>query len=369
MYPLSSFGRFEYIDNVPFTENTQQTIRTQGGVLPSDRFLSSLILQFRGRATMPASSGPSGVEAEGVYNVIERVTVEGYHRARQKQEKFIDLRGVDLWQLQRYYLPSLFPASPTTLSTTASATNDIDFTLMIPFTPLRMPVHVQSQYLLDAPNYDGLKLTVQWGDTLSIFTGGTANPTWSAFGSSSGTPELRVFGQFALQATRFAGFVPGRVWRYFQEVTGSLVTTTATGVRLADLPKGHELRSILLKSGTKSTGITAGNNAFATLTEYLDNINVNLGLNKPIRRYRGFDSIHWDVGTAYNLAARNTGIALIDFSQYGLVQEALNTRPLVAGASGNADLYLSADVSGSSNQALMIVYEEWREKPLSFVRR
>lgn len=364
MVSMTAFSRMEYIDAVPFNENTSQTLRTNGGIIPNDRFLANLVLEFRGRLTMPAATGPSAVQGDAHAGIIERVTVEGFHRVRRQQEKFIDLRGSDIEQLQRYYNPSLFQKLPSTISVSASATNDIVLQLVIPFTPLRVPVNAAAGYLLDAPNYESLKLTIQYGDFRSVVVPGTTAATWSAFGSATGSPETRVYGGFALHPTRFAGFVPGRVYRYFQEITGSPVTTTANETRIWDIPRGFDVRSVMLKSGTKATNVTAGNNSFATLTDFLTEMRINLGLGKYIRRYLDGNANYADVAQSYNLPSRLTGLNLFDFAQYGNLGEVLDTRPLISGPTGNVELYLQANVSGAANQAVVAVMEEIRYRPV-----
>lgn len=364
MIPLTTFNRVEYVDSIPFSENTTQTLRTNGGLLPNDRFMNGLLLEFRGRATNPGSGNPTGVMADGLAAIIERVTVEGYHRIRRQQEKFIDLRGADLHILQRFYQPGTLIATPSPLVTTASATNEIIVQVVVPFTPLRMPAQIQTGYLLDAPNYESLKLTIQWGDYKNLFVAGASAVTWSAYGSATGTPELRVYGQFSMQKSRFANFVPGRVFRYFNEVTGSTPTTTANGVRLWDIPRGFDIRGILLKTGTKGTAVTAGNNSYATLTEFLADIRINQGLGKYIRRYLNNDAIFADLAQSYNLSSKITGALLLDFAQYGHIGEMLPTRNLISGPTGNVDLYVQADITGAANQAVCAVLEEVRYKPL-----
>jgi hypothetical protein len=132
MLPLTTFARMEYIDSITFGENTTQTLRTNGGLLPNDRFYSSIMLEFRGRLTMPASTGPSAVQADAHAAIIERVTVEGFHRIRRQQEKFIDLRGSDLEQIQRVYNPGTFIKTPASISVTANATNDMVVQIQVP---------------------------------------------------------------------------------------------------------------------------------------------------------------------------------------------------------------------------------------------
>lgn len=364
MIPLTTFSRVEYIDAIPFTENTVQTLRTNGGLLPNDRFMNGIVLEFRGRLTMPAATGPSAVQGDAHAAIIERVTVEGFHRVRRQQEKFIDLRGSELELDQRVYCPGTLVKTPTTISVTASATNDIVLQILVPFVPLRFGASIQASYLLDAPNYESLKLSVQIGDYKSVVVPGTTAATWSAYGATTGNPEIRVYGQYAIHKTRFANFVPGRIFRYFQEITGSIPTTSATGVRVWDIPRGFDIRKVLLKTGTKATNVTAGNNSFATLTEFLGDVRVNMGLGKYIRRYLDSNAMYLDIAQSYNLSGKITGVANIDFAQYGVPGEVLNTRQLISGPNGNVDLYLQADVTGAANQAIVASLEEWRYRPI-----
>lgn len=365
MVPITAFSRTEYIDAIPFSENTTQTLRTNGGLLPNDRFMAGLILEFRGRLTMPGATGPTAVQGDAHAAIIERVSIEGYHRVRRQQEKFVDMRGADLELLQRIYSPGTLIKTPTTISTTASATNDMIVQIFVPFTPQRMPVSVQQGYLLDAPNYESLKMTIQWGDFKSVVVPGTTNATWSAHGSASGSPELRVYGCFAIQQARFANFVPGRIFRYFQEVTGSIPTTAATGVRIYDIPRGFDIRAVTLKSGVKAVNTTAGNNSFASYSDFLTELKLNIGLGKYVRWYKDGNAVFADLATSYNLASRVTGLNPIDFAQYGNPGEVLSTRNMISGPNGNVDLYLQADVSAASNQAFVAMLEEWRYRPVS----
>lgn len=365
MLPLTAFSRVEYIDAIPFTANAQATLPSSGGVLPNDRFMNGLILEFRGRLTMPAANGPTALRADGRGAILERVSVEGYHKGRKQQEKIIDLRGADLELLMDFYQPGPFISTPAAGAWTfaGNGTNDIICQVVVPFTPLRLSSAIQAAYLLDAPNYESLKLTVQWGDETSIVVPGAAAPAWTAFGSAAGAPTLRVYGQFAMQANRFSGFVPGRIFRSFQEINGSPMTTTANQTRIWDIPKGFDIRGFLLKSGVKATDATAGINTFLTHTDFLTEIRVNVGLNKYVRRYLDGNAVFADICQSYNVGARGAGQNLIDFVQYGNQNEILNTRPLIAGPNGNVDLYLSADVAGAANQAAVAILEEWRYRP------
>jgi len=363
MLAFRTVYRREHIADITLSNvNTEYTLPTQGGQIPSDRFLHSLLLTFEGRMTNPASGGPTDRLADAPFSIIDRITVEGYHRLRQTQEKFIDVRAVDLRNLNGIYR-GLLPYSTHEsgdLSVTASATNDVRFVIPVPFVPLGLPVSQQANWLLDAPNYDSLKLTVKYADTQSVFSGATTNPTLSAYGSATGDPSLRVDGIFAQAGpSAFRGFLPRRLWRWFSENTSDL-TATSNAVRLFNLPRGYFIRGILVKTGVKATGVTAGNDAYNTLSDtILSEVKLFRGINKAIRHWPLYVTMADDTEFAYGIRPA-TGYKLIDFAPNKHDGEVLDTRGLIAGPTGDIDLYLQGDVAGSANQAALVMYEEWR---------
>ena len=371
--PITASAREEFIADIAMpTINTLYQLPTNGGLLPNDRFYFGAVLQFEGRVTnQGGANNPTGVQADGPFSLIDTVRVEGYHRLRQQRERFIDLRGPDLYELTRiYYSNSPYTThvrGGSTLTLTAGATNDIRFILDIPFVPLNVPIHQQVGYLLDAPNYDQLQLTVQFADDRSIFTGGTAG-TFSAFNSATGSPRIRVSGLFALAGLqKFSGYQPARVWRYHQEVRSGDILTGNTNSRLFNnIPKGYRIRGGLLKTGTIAAGAlaaTAGNSVYNTLSpSILQNIKFMLGVNRPLRYYTDNFALMMESQRTYALAP-TTGYGLIDFAQRGHLWEALDTSGTIAGASGDTDLFLQTDVTGGANQAALFLYEEIRGKP------
>ena len=375
---LTARQRTEFIAAISASNtNSVYNLPTQGGLLPMDRFMHSLLLRVRFRVSMPASNPPTGVNADAPYSIINRVVISGRHRLRGQQEEFINLRAADLAELVRLYsgVSPIWSVTPSTTATngpwclTASATNDVEFYLPIPFVPLRLPASVQDEYALDAPNYDNLKLDVYWGDAAQLFTMGSGSVTFSGYGSSSGSPEVRVYGRFyQAGSSLFKGFVPGRVWRSFTEVTGSIMTTTANGVRLVNVPKGYLMRSILLKTGVKA-GTTSGNDAFLSLTDSaVTNIYLLRGTNKSIRYVRDLVDLRQEVAERYSIQG-TSGYGLLDFVPFGYREEILDLRGLTSGPTGDTDVYLQGDVSGASGRAVVAVWEEWRYSPQLYSQR
>jgi len=356
-FPLSALVRAEWINNITFSANTTGVL--PGNQLPADRFMWGLHLLLRGRATMPASGGPSALSADGVAALLDRIKVSGYHRARRAPETIFEVRGPDAYELGNMYSASSQLSLPTSWSFTASAANDFEVAFVIPFVPPRVSAYEQARYLLDCPNYDALKLEIKFGDAASCFGSYTTAPTLSAYGSTSGSPVVVVSGYFALGgAGKFIGTVPGRQTVTYQEVTGSLMTTSATRTRLVDLPSGAFLRAVTIKTGVKSTTVSSGNDAYASLSDtILSELRVHRGLNNPVRYYPFYRLLKEET-RAFTSRAPVTGYGRIDFAGRGALGEAFDARSLSGGPSGRVDFYLEADVSGASSQAALFIFEQ-----------
>jgi hypothetical protein len=368
--PFTALARHERIDSLVFAQNSVLRVGG-GGLLPSDRWYWGLVCVWEGRITMPATGGPSAFTADGIPAIIERFTVQGYHRVRQQNQTFLDLRGADAFVLGNYYSGVNLFNEPATFSFSASANNDVRQYFVLPFVPAHTGPVSGAGYLLDAPNYDALQFSIQCGDVANVFASYTNAPTLSAYGSGTGSPVVRVNGLFALSGpSKFSGQLPGRVFVTYQEYTDSRMTATGTSVRLHDIVRGNYVRALTLKTGIKKIGVTAGNNAYSSVSNtILSNIKVFRGINTAVRDYPLYHDIREEnliAGMVSGAASKQriaSGYARIDFAKHGLLSEAFDARPLVAGPTGQVDFYLSADVAGAANQGLVVITEEIRWAP------
>lgn len=377
---IIAFARHEWIADIQATvNNTQYQLPTQGGLIPSDRFIKSLLITPQLRATNPATNGPTGVLADAPMGYLERVHVGGFHRLRQQREDFIDVRGADLYELGKIYMAQIsgpfiqpqpgFNARPASaLALGASLANDIRMQVYLPFTPVGLPIGQQKDWLLDAPNYDQLQLTLYVGDMNSVFSGQTSQPTLTAIGSTTGNPIIRVSAQYTMfGASRGAGYVPGRVWRYFAENVAGNIVNGATQSREYNVPRGNRVRSILIKTGVKYSGVTAGNNAYSTLSNAIfANIKFFQGLNRQIRFWADYFMLQSDATFTYGVTP-DPGYGIIDFANQGSQSEVLNTTGLIAGPTGDTDVYVAADITGAAGQADLFLLEELRGLPRNVV--
>lgn len=365
--PVISMGRPESIADVTVPNlDTPYNLPTQGGLLPNDRYLYGLRFHAAFRTTNPAANFPTGTQADAPWSIFERIQVSGTHRIRGVQETFIDIRGAELHEYNVYWYGRQPLNLPASIGTGANTVNDFRLFLELPFVPENMPWWEKVKYLLDAPNYDNLKLTIIVGSDKSIFTGQTTAPTFSGFGGT-GTFTIFVSGYYALGGkAQFEGFVPARVWRTFIENISTDLTSSNSGTRLFNPNRGYALRSLLLKTGVKSGAVNAGENVYNTLSNsILNNVKVMRGIGRQIRHYRTFFEAQQDAAKSYDLAVQpDAGYALVDFANSQFLGEALNTKPYVAGPTGDVDLFVQADVTGAANQGAVLVMEELREKPI-----
>jgi hypothetical protein len=142
--------------------------------------------------------------------------------------------------------------------------------------------------------------------------------------------------------------------------------STANGVRLFNIPRGNQIRSMILKTGVRATAAASGNTVYATLTESaLTNIRFFRGLNRVIRDWNSMRDIAQDSIARY-AGVTPFGHALIDMCPNGVDDELLDLRAAVSGPTGDVDTFLQADVLTASNQMATLIYEEWRHRPTVF---
>lgn len=355
---VRSLWKPELIETIPFKPGVELSLGANSGQLPRDRYMAGLLIHFAGRITNAGSGNPSGQMAGGVFNLFNKIRVYGKHRLRRNDDNIFNISGVNVAQLEKVYT-RLAPTTVGSLANGASATQDLRFTLFIPFVPMQVHPAEQKNHLLDAPNYETLYLKIDSGVYSSVFTGHSSDGTFSAFGSASGDPSITVTGLFATEpSTKFRGFVPGFLSRYTVDCISGSAVTSNSAVRLFNLPKGAKLRGAMLKAGILQTGLPGGLRAFASLTDTaLTNNIVNRGTNRRV----------WDIpnfSMARSLYKLNKGVepdsgyALIDWVNSGGFNELFDTTNLVAGQTGEIDFYLQSDVAGNANQFAELVVEE-----------
>lgn len=398
---LVAVSRPEFIGSIDQEDNSETTLNTNNGTLPSDMFYYGLLLEVQGRVDKTNGLGTFTPSLDHVLDLVQEIRVEGFHRIRRQNEEFYNVSGTDAYWMAALYA-GRFP-SVQLGGVDLDADGDTDFRFFIPilFPPEALPLTQQGAYLLDAPNYDRLRLVVRWGDVTAVGTdAGGATTDLEAFNSATGVPQMRVHGIFATFGRQGApGFVPGRVWRFTQS-DNTVIRTTQNLARLFNISRGHLIRSLFLRTGTLRTGITANVTSFSRENmDLVNNIRVMRGTNKQIRHYID----HWSLreydwwtkaftqkmiaGVGFNnslvdsppldngdtetelgtliAASQVRSAAFIEFAENHDIATVLDTTQLVQGPTGDVDLFLQADViSGAANQQARMVTQEIRGLPV-----
>lgn len=360
-------SKARFFNTIFFNANNQKYTPSQNsGMLENEFFLSGLLLVFSGRITNAATGNPTGTQADAPFSLLNRIRVYGRHIPTNQDRHLYDLRGPDIREMMGDLTARLPYYNAPTLALGASATTDIKFALRMPFHPAGINAAEKTNWLLDAPNYDGINFEVYFGDDKQVFTGQSNPSVFSAFGSATGNPQLDIYLIRATSTSKFKGFLPGFCKRSYQEAT-TIVQSTGNDQRILAINRGTKIGRLLLKTGVKSTVVSPGNDAYnVTSDNVLTDIRVNKGQGNWVRRYNDFVGLKEDSGQ-YHAITPSQGYGLIDFMPHGYTSEALDLTAAVAGPSGNVDCYLEANVTGAANQAALMVTEELVTSPAAGV--
>lgn len=364
--PVRALQRKEHLGDILITAfDAVFNMPTQGGLLDNTYFLYGIELEAAFRLTNPGAGNPTGVQADAPFSFFERITIVGNHRIRGVQEPFFDIRGSELHEYNLMWYNKQPFQTPTALNLAPGATNDFRWILKIPFCPENMPWWEKVKFLCDAPNYDSFKLNLTIGSDKSIFTGQTVAPTLGGIGGV-GTASVFVSAYRALGGkNQFSGYVPGRVWRTFQEETVNLVAGGAQ-LRLFNINRGYLITTLLMKTGIKSAAVNPGENVYNSLSNTgLTNIILNRGTGRQIRKWRTYFSLRADGVTGFETGLdADTGFAWTSFTPDEYLGEAFNTKQYITGPTGEIDVFLSGDCAAlGAGAAELLVTEELREAP------
>lgn len=364
--PVRALQRKEHLADILITSlDTVFNMPTQGGLLDNTYYLYGIELEAFFRFTNPGAGNPTGVQADAPFSFFERITIVGNHRIRGVQEPFFDIRGAELHEYNVFWYNKQPFQTPNTLNLAPNGTNDFRWVLKIPFVPENMPWWEKVKFLCDAPNYDSFKLNLTIGSDKSIFTGQTGAMTLGGFGGV-GTATVAVSAYRALGGkNQFSGYVPGRVWRTFQEETVNLVAGGAQ-LRLFNVNRGYLITTLMMKTGIKSSAVNPGENVYNSLTNTaLVNIIMNRGTGRQIRKWRTYFSMQQDGALGFEIGVNpDTGYAWSSFTPDEYLGEALNTKQYITGPTGEIDVFLSGDCTAlGAGGAELLVTEELREAP------
>jgi hypothetical protein len=272
----------EFEQTLQFANTTQVSTPTS---LRTDRKVRIYYFHFRGRLTNSAapgtySTGPS-LLGTPLFRLIQQFTLRGQHLRYGAQTPII-MRGETAAEWMALMNPNWMPrfsvsvaggalVQGAALSNTASATNDVDFSLPIPLYPQGLSPSDQSFYSLHGPDWPGnLYFDVNFADVTAL--GVTlAQSTISSFGSASGNATVDILSVRPLVGKQLASQIrPGvtfRVQNTSQPTAAVSTGSASSGVKIADLTVGKDTTRIFVKAGTSLAATSGGVVVYGTLSD------------------------------------------------------------------------------------------------------
>lgn len=265
--------REELTNVINAVPNSPQTLKD--GV-PRDLPLTRLHLAFEGRVVLASQTVAGNFFAEAIANLIQNVQLKGTKVTGGGSVTIINCRGAELHRYMRFletYIPigvdlSAVPGSggttfPAPLAATANGTFDFRAFFEIPIAPRFAMIKDEIEGILDPSIFSQLDVVVTFGNTgttalasnmtnlASGFTGTTAQ--FSAFGSASGTPVVRV-----MRFSPLAQGLPINKYHYTKlskQVNINAIAATANDTKITDLNSGNKMVRVMLRQYSQTAGV------------------------------------------------------------------------------------------------------------------
>lgn len=373
----------EIEQTLTWANNTTQSTPT---ALRTDRKIMFYQLHWRGRLTNTATaptyrSGPAILNAQGVaglggaaaasystplFSLFQWITVRGTH-ARYGAQSPMYMRGETIAEMMAYYAPNYIPQWNTsnsaggvngkygTISGTANATCDVDFTLLVPLFPLNIAGADIPFFCLHGPDWAGnLYMDVQCADGTVLTSTANGTPTFTAYGSGAGSPSIEIYSVRPLLTKKGQQIIkPVVTFAYTYYLTSVLQSGGGTGIVISNLTVGKDTARIWQKYGTTYASVTAPSIAFGTLSDGIVTRSFPAMDNRPLR---------WQNGNSFSVAQdwaafqfgrpSYTGYQVIDFIGAAGASSVDNPKAAFPSSTLTADrlFQLQGDVTASANQ-------------------
>jgi len=372
----------EYEQTLTWASNTTVSTPT---ALRTDRKIQFYYLHFRGRLTNGTSpvyrSGPAILNAQGVagiggtagasystplFALFQYVTVRGTH-ARYGSQTPMYMRGETIAEMMAFYAPNYVPAWTVTnsaggvngkygvISATSAATIDVDFTLPVPLYPLNIAGADIPFFCLHGPDWAGnLYMDVACSDGTVLSSTGGGTPTFTAYGSNSGSPSVEIYSVRPLLTKQGQQIIkPVVTFHYTYYITSVLQSGGGSGALITNLTVGKDTARLWQKYGTTYSGVTSGSIAFGTLSDGIVTRSYPAMDNRPVR-FLNPNSVNliadW---TAFQFGRLSyTGYQVIDFIGAAGASSVDNPKAAFPSSTLTADRLwqLQGDITASANQ-------------------
>lgn len=282
--------------------NGQAIVNLSSNVLNRNVLLARPLIGMnfivRGRVVI-AGANYTAVAAEAPQTWLERVQIYGNHR-QFNQQMPIDISGSTAFVWPRLFgnkgntllfgttlqaEPSV-PFGQTLANFGNTGTYDLEAHYFVPTGPM-LPAEVKRRgvayYWYPEDWADTLQIRPYFGDQTSFGTpGGATTATFTAFGSGAGSPQFYAFPEYALLGQLAKSVQTALVIRSETRQVQGAVTAIGNALQLHNLAKQRTL-NLMVKSGVNLTGVSAGVQVYASLSDTVLDRTQIIADNKQIR--------------------------------------------------------------------------------------
>lgn len=252
-----------------------------GNPIPLARALESIKVVWRGRLVIGTADYTAGVP-EAPQSLIERIVIRGNHKVFSNQI-LLDVSGATMFAGMKCYsvrgniamngttlLGDLGSPLPSTgIAAGTQGTYDLEIHYEIPMAPWGVwNAQQAAPFLWREEDFgNSLQIEVTVGDRTSLGTpAGGSTTTWTAFGSAAGTPSVEFYGNYSMLGPLQGVGNNGIVLR--SEINAApFLVGVASRTQLGAQLRKVTTTNILIKSGIGLTGVSAGVNVFASLSD------------------------------------------------------------------------------------------------------
>jgi hypothetical protein len=289
---LGRFGKPEGEFSVPWIAGT--TVRSPSSV-KTDKFISFLLFHWRGRIAI-ANANIAALTVDSLGELLQEIRILGTHSQFAAQTP-IKTRGSLVRALNGIYRIAYVPRDIQVPAWTGVVGNfDLDVFTLLPVFPMPIPLNLVPLYSLKGPDWAGnLYVEVDCGDATAL-GGIVANTTFSAYGAAGGNPTLSVSViRPSLTVDLMNRIAPAIPFKSYKLLDNVVTGATFAGQKIADLNTGKRLSSVHTRSGVLFAALTAGQRAYAALSDaVVTRIYPSLDGKAPTTPAFGSEISEWD---------------------------------------------------------------------------
>lgn len=360
--------RFAKPDQEMSVNFTAATTLKFPNALRTDKFISALILHFRGRITIGTASFTAVGDA--LRYLIQEIRVYGTH-AQWGPQTIIKMFGKTQTDLNKMYRFNYTPRDKGTNNaltlfnggTVTAQSYDVDIYWTLPLFPMHLwkNMSLAPFYSVKGPDWAGnLYCDIDTGDGTAFGTLGTSTVAFTAFGSGSGSPLVQLSVIRPIMTVDLMNRIsPAVCWRTRKVIDSVAQGVNLTASQLTVLNIGKRFVALWSQAGTLQTGTTAGVRSYASFSDAILTRQFLSIDGKPlVNPYNGLDQQEWD--SIINGFQSPVGYVTDDFClEAQNPDSAFPAQTLTAARRFEVD----GDLTAASNQGLEFVQEELAGTP------